>query len=205
MQFMAKKTLNSTQRQLMDLLKENPHESYTIREFQEILNLSTTSLVHHHLKQLEKNGFIKKNPHKSSSYIVLGETPEKVVAYLPLFGHAQCGPDGEMLDDQIIEHIPVPTKILNFPSSDGFLVEAKGDSMLPRIHEGDFVIAKKANRVDNGTLAVCVYDDETLIKKIQYDEQTILLLSLNPSYSPILVRENLRIVGEVKNILSQSF
>jgi SOS-response transcriptional repressor LexA len=54
MQHMAKKTLNSTQKQLLDLLKENPHESHTIREFQEILNLSTTSLVHHHLKQLEK-------------------------------------------------------------------------------------------------------------------------------------------------------
>lgn len=205
MRDMARKKLNQTQLQIIELIKENPHESYTIREFQEHLGLSTPSLVHHHLRQLEKNGYIKKNPHRNSSYIVMGDSPEREIAYLPLYGHAQCGPDGELLDDSILEHVPVPTRILNFQSSDGFIVEAQGESMLPRIHEGDMVIAKKAEHVANGSLAVCVYDDETLIKKIQYDEQAILLVSLNPSFAPIVVRENLRIVGEVKNVMSQTF
>lgn len=205
MQDMTKKKLNQTQAQLLDLIRENPHESYTIREFQEHLGLSTPSLVHHHLRQLEKNGYLKKNPHRNSSYIVMGESPEKEIAYLPLFGHAQCGPEGELLDDSILEHVPVPTRILNFPSSDGFIVEARGDSMLPRIHEGDMVIARKTSQVPTGSLAVCVYDEETLIKKIQYDEHAILLVSLNPAFAPIVVRENLRVVGEVKNVMSFTF
>ena len=145
-----KKTLNPTQQEILSLLIDNIGYPFTIREIQKDLELSSTSVVSFHLKQLEKKGYIKRNPLDPRDYQIYIDGPEKKIAYLNLYGLAQCGPKGLFLDDTPIDTIPISTKVLSFPSQEAFLVEAKGDSMNPKIQEGDYVIVRKTSEIDNG-------------------------------------------------------
>jgi len=199
---MTSKTLHPSQKRLLDLLIKNIDDPLTIRELQDALGFSSTSVVVHHLKQLDKKGYMKKNPHDSRDYIIVKGGPEKNVIYLNLYGMAQCGHKGSILDGNPIDRIPIPTKLLTFPCTDAFLVKAKGDSMLPKIHEGDLVIAKRSKSIENGTVVVCVNDEEALIKKIHKENGSMILISLNPSYPPMLASKDFRVEGEVKGIIS---
>lgn len=201
---MRQEKLHPIQHKLLDLLTQNIDDPLTFREIQEELDLSSTSVVAHHLRQLEKKGYLKRNPFNTRDYQVLWGAPEKQVAYLNLYGLAHCGPNGSILDGDPMDRIPVSTRLLTFPSSEAFMVRARGDSMTPKISEGDLVIAKKNPAPDNGSVAVCVNDGQALIKKIQKDEKSgaIFLVSLNPSYAPFVASEDFRVEGEVKGVIS---
>jgi repressor LexA len=197
------KKLHPKQEKLLDLLKNNIEEPLTIRELQDEIGASSPSIVHHHIKQLETKGFLRRNPHNPHDYQILAEDPDKKIAFLNLYGMAQCGPNGSMLDGNPIDRIPISTKILGFPSADAFLVKAKGDSMEPKIKNGDIVIAKKGDLPENGNIVVCVNNGEALIKKIQQNGNNIILTSLNQSYDPFLADEDtFKVEGVVRGILS---
>lgn len=197
------KKLHPKQQQLLELLGKNIDDPLTISELQDILQLSSSSTVHHHILQLEKKGYLKRNPNNPRDYQVLSQSPEKQVSYINLYGSAQCGPQGSILEGDPIDRIPVSSKLISFPTSEAFMVRAKGDSMEPRINERDIVIARKAESVENGHLVVCVNNGEVLIKEFQEQAGTKLLVSNNSKYKPIVVEDkNFRIEGVVKIVLS---
>ncbi len=201
---MKKDKLHNIQERLLDLLIKNNEEPLTIRAMQHFLDVSSTSVVARHLIHLEKKGYIKRNQCNPRDYQVLNRHPEKAIVWLNLYGLAQCGKNGMLLGNNPIDRIPVATRLLTFPSTEAFLVKAKGDSMSPRIMDGDLVIARQCKEVVNGKIVVCVNNGEALIKKIQIDN-SIILISLNPLYDPFLVAEDFRIIGEVKGLISRAY
>lgn len=201
---MATQTLHPAQQKLLDLLAKHIDEPLTIRELQESIDASSTSVVAHHIVQLERKGYLKRDPNNPRDYTVL-DGPEKQVAYLNMYGLAQCGPKGSILDGTPVDKIPISTRLLTFPSAEGFLVKAKGDSMIPKINEGDVVIAQKSANADNGNMVVCVNNGEALIKRIQKERNNIILSSLNPRYDPFIAAKDFRIEGIVKGVVSNSF
>lgn len=204
---MIDKSLHPVQKKLLNLLIKNAEDPLTVREMMEILDISSTSVVAHHLSQLEKKGYLKKNPYNPRDYQVLKGAPEKQVTYLNLYGLAHCGPSGSILEGNPIERLPISTRLLTFPSSEGFLVKAKGDSMSPKISEGDLVIAKRTEDVESGRIAVCVNNGEALIKKVQKEKtngsERTILISLNPIYAPFLASDDFRVEGEVRGIITR--
>lgn len=198
------KKLHTSQKKLLKLLKNNIEEPLTIRELQVELGISSPSVVYHHIQQLEKKGYLRRNPNNAHDYQILAENPDKKIAFLNLYGMAQCGPNGTILDGNPIDRIPLSTKILGFSSEDAFLVRAKGNSMEPKIKNGDLVIVKKTNTPEDGNIVVCVNNEEVLIKKIQrIDKDNIVLTSINPVYKAILAdKNNFKIEGIVKSVLS---
>lgn len=194
--------LHPTQEKLLRLLEDTIDEPLTIRELQDRLGLSSPSLVQHHIQQLEKKGYLKRNPDNPQDYHLL-KNPERPVVYLNLYGLAQCGPNGSILDGAVIDRIPISTKLLSFPASEAFLVRARGDSMKPLIREGDIVIARKTNTADVGKLVVCVNNGEALIKRFYRADDHVLLESENRKYNPFVAsRDDFRIEGEVKSVIS---
>ena len=157
--------LHPAQKKLIDILKDNFAEPLTIRQLQEYLGVSSPSVVQHHIFQLEKKGFLRRNPSNPRDYQILADSPEKRVVFINLYGMAQCGPSGSMLDGNPIDRIPVATKLLGFPASQAFLVKAKGTSMIPKINPGDLVIAKKSSDAPDDSIVVCCNNGEVLIKK----------------------------------------
>ncbi|MFA5961524.1 MAG: S24 family peptidase [Parcubacteria group bacterium] len=194
------KTLHSTQKKLLELLKEHFDDPLTIRELQEKLDVSSTSLVHHHILQLEKNGFLKRNPNNPQDYEIIADSPDKKIIFLNLYGLAHCGPGESILDGSPVDRIPLSRKLVS--SADSFLVKAKGDSMYPKINNGDLVITKKTNNFDNGDIVVCVNNGGALIKKIRKEKDHIWLFSINEKFEPFLATEDFKVEGLVKGVIS---
>ena len=199
------KSLHKTQKELLELLKKNIEDPLTIRELQDILGISSPSVVYHHIRQLENRGFLKRNPHNPKDYQILTE-PEKPIVYLNLYGMAQCGPNGSILEGNPEKRVPISSWLIKFPAEEAFLVKAKGDSMIPKIREGDLVIARKSNTAESKDIVVCVYNSETLIKKFHRQGNQIILQSENETkYSPIIAEQDeVRIEGVVKGIIQYS-
>lgn len=196
------KKIHPVQQKLLQLLKQNQLNPLTVRELQEELNVSSTSVVFHHITQLEKLGYLRRNPGNSRDYQIVSDAPEKLITYLNLYGMAQCGPKGSILDGNPIEQVPISTKILGFSSSEAFMVKAKGESMKPKINPNDLVIVKKANTANNGDVVVVVNNGEVLIKKYQLIDKKILLASFNKKFDTFFAADDFKIEGIVKGVYS---
>lgn len=201
---MRNKELHPVQNQLLKLLAQNSDDPLTVRELQEQLELSSTSVVAHHMQQLEKKGYLKRNPYNPKDYQVMStDAPESAVAHLNLYGLAACGPEGSLLDGDPIDRVPISSMLLSFPAFEAFMVKAKGKSMEPRIWEGDYVIAKKTNKPENGKIYVCVNEGEALVKRVQIDGTTKILHSFNPDFQPFIAAKDFRVEGEVRGLFSR--
>ncbi|MDR2431938.1 MAG: HTH domain-containing protein [Candidatus Margulisbacteria bacterium] len=198
--------LHPQQEQLLEILKKSRNDPLTIRELQEALSVSSTSVVAHHIKQLEKKGLLKRDPANPRHYAVLDDDGGARITYLPVYGLAQCGPRGSILDNNPLDKIAISSELVRFPVEEMFLVKARGDSMLPKISSGDLVFVRRANAAADGEVVVCVNDGEALIKKYQRDKKQALLSSLNSEkYAPFAAAEDFRIEGIVKGVLSYKF
>lgn len=198
---MSETRLHPAQEKLIEILSKNMDEPLTVRELQDLIGASSTSVVVHHMSQLEKKGYLKKNPNNSRDYQIL-KRPDKEIAYLNLYGLAACGPEGSILDGNPIDRIPVSTKLLSFPASKAFMVKAKGDSMLPKINPGDFVVVEKSNKAENGVTALCVNDGQVLIKKINLQNKKVILVSLNTEFEPFIAADDFRVEGIIRGVIS---
>jgi len=196
--------LHKNQISIFRLLQENSDSPLTIRKIQSMLDFSSPSVVLHHIQKLESKGYIKRNPSNPRDY-QLFQSPERPIVYINHYGYAQCGKNGTFLDGNPIDRIPVASKLLKFLTSEAFMVKAKGNSMEPRIKEGDLVIAQKSKVAANDDIVVCVFENEVLIKQYFKKDNTVTLISMNSKeHPPIIVHENLNIEGVVKNVLTYS-
>ncbi|PMC48587.1 hypothetical protein CJ217_01660 [Streptococcus sp. UMB1385] len=67
-----------------------------------------------------------------------------------------------------------------------FALRIKGDSMQPKIDDGDVVIVRQQSDANSGdTVIALVNGDDATCKKLQKTENGIMLLSTNPNYLPM--------------------
>lgn len=103
--------------------------------------------------------------------------------YIPILGKVIAGVPVEAVED-IIGKIQINENLAK--TGNFFALEVKGDSMQPRLQEGDIVVVKEQADVESGQIAiVCVNGDEYTIKKIKKSESGITLIPFNPAYEPI--------------------
>ena len=73
-----------------------------------------------------------------------------------------------------------------------------GDSMEPKYHNGDVALIKKTGYDFDGLVYAVVYNEETYIKKVFLEENTVRLVSINDNYKDIIASiEEVNIVGVV--------
>ncbi len=123
---------------------------------------------------------------------------------IPLYNSVSAG-FGTRADDYIIDYIAT---IIKNPEevADTIAIKVKGDSMYPKIEDGDIIVVRKQDSVDNGSIAVMLLDGEDgLVKKVKYDKDSIELISINPEYKPRVFEGKevlrLRVVGLVKQVI----
>ncbi len=84
-----------------------------------------------------------------------------------------------------------------------FYLVVKGDSMEPRIQDGDLALIHRQTTLENGDLGVLVYGDdgEGTLKKYVVRGNSILLQPFNPSYEPLVLKgeelNHLYVAGKV--------
>lgn len=102
---------------------------------------------------------------------------------------------GNFIND---ENIPC-TKIYTSERRADFAIKISGDSMEPDIYNGDILLIKKQEKVNNGQIGIFVYDSELLCKKLYKNKKRISLISLNKKYNPIDISSNRRfdVIGMV--------
>ncbi|MFZ5631082.1 MAG: LexA family protein [Spirochaetota bacterium] len=198
------KKLHPTQKQLLDLLSKLSGEGYTIRELQENLGLSTPSLVFFHLQQLEKKGHIERNPMNPADYRVRQPPEESGLFLVNLYGLARCGPSGTILSGDVEERIELPPQFAGINLRSPFMVRAHGDSMEPRILDGDLVLFEARTEVPDGSIIACSDTGRAYIKRMVRSGKKILLYSLNPKYEPFPADpETFRIEGLAQAVLGR--
>ena len=68
-------------------------------------------------------------------------------------------------------------------------VRISGNSMEPKISDGDIVWVKECSQVENGEIGIFIFDGDAYCKKLKKDtkKRLLYLVSLNPDYDPIKV------------------
>ena len=85
-----------------------------------------------------------------------------------------------------------------------FGLKVKGDSMSPRIQDGDVVIVKKQNTCETGDVCVVMVNGfDATLKQVKKDYNGIMLVPFNTEYKPMFYSNKdieelpIRIIGKV--------
>ena len=121
---------------------------------------------------------------------------------IPLLGRVAAGKP--LFDDgNVIGEVLVDPKLVA-GESDLYALKVRGDSMSPKILDGDTLIVREQSTADDGEIViVTVNGDEGTCKKLKRYPDALALVSINPLYEPIMYTweevEQLpvRIVGKV--------
>lgn len=130
-------------------------------------------------------------------------TPEPMVN-IPLVGSVSCGMP-LFAEDNIEGYISTPESSLTSGEA-YFWLHAKGDSMINAgIQEGDLLLIRRQDDVDNGDIAVvAINGDEATLKRVLKKENAIILQPENPAYEmKIFVgkeMENIHIRGRLMEL-----
>lgn len=123
---------------------------------------------------------------------------------VPIFESASAGFGVAAIND-IVDYIALPFRT-KAEADETLCIRVKGDSMSPKIEDGDLIQVQKQTSVDSGDVAVVLIDsEEGLVKKVEYDKEYIKLISFNPYYPPIEFKGKdvlrISVVGKVKKII----
>ena len=116
---------------------------------------------------------------------------------IPVLGKVAAGIPIEMIED-IVDYEEIPSSMTK--TGDYFALQVKGDSMQPRICEGDVLIIKKQDDAESGDIVIATVDgqDATCKRLMKYAEG-ISLISLNQKYDPMFFSnsDDVKIIGKV--------
>lgn len=121
---------------------------------------------------------------------------------IPVFDSVSAG-FGCYADSSAVSY--KPACLSNASEAENFLwINVKGDSMSPKIENGDTILVRRQESVENGSVAVVMIEDEAVVKKVKYGKDWIELHSFNPYY-PVRrfekqETEKISIVGLVKEV-----
>ena len=102
---------------------------------------------------------------------------------IPVLGRVVAGIPLEAVEE-ILDYEEITPELA--ATGEFFALQVKGDSMLPKLEEGDVVIVKKQEDVETGDIAiVLVNGDEATIKQVKKVNGGIMLYGFNPDvYEP---------------------
>ena len=128
---------------------------------------------------------------------LMGDVPNKKIKTIPVLGRVAAGIPIDAIEE-IIDYEEVDDKLSSL--GELFGLQIKGDSMTPRICDGDVVIVKQQSTAESGDIVIATINgDDAVCKRLQIYANAVLLYSLNPAYDPIDVtgREDFKILGKV--------
>lgn len=197
---MAQGKITAKQQEILKYIKETIlKKGYppAVREICEAVKLKSTSSVHSHLEQLEKNGYIRRDPTKPRTIEIMDDCfnlTRREVVNVPLIGTVAAGTP-ILAQENIENYFPFPVEML--PNSEVFMLNVKGDSMIEAgILNKDKVIVEQTNTARNGDMVVALVDDSATVKTFYKENGHIRLQPQNSSMEPIILSE-VKILGKV--------
>jgi len=118
-------------------------------------------------------------PYDYSKDLPLEAVVPKGFDRVPILGSAPAGKKS-FAHDEVEQWVPLPREITKGHRT--YLLRVNGDSMIPRINPGDFIIVDADAQPENGQTVVIRIDGEPAIKRFSHYGETIVLESTNPKY-----------------------
>ncbi len=185
----------------------------TVREIGEQVGLASPSTVHAHLANLERAGYLRRDPTKpraleltrreraaAGASVSVPDVGE--VRVLPLVGDIAAG--GPLLAEENVEdHLAVPDTISR--GGEEFLLRVKGDSMVDAgILEGDYVVVQRQQTARDGDIVVALAGDdeaadEATVKRFFRESGRVRLQPENAALEP-LYPAHVSILGKVVGV-----
>lgn len=123
---------------------------------------------------------------------------------IPVLGRVAAG-----IPITAAEYVIDTEEISQAMAADGeyFGLQIKGDSMEPKISNGDVVIVRKQSDADDGDLVIALVNgNDAVCKRLKKYAEGIALLSTNPAYEPMyfsekeIIEKPVEIIGKVKEL-----
>ena len=202
---MDKSKLTPIQQKILDYIKE---ETLTkgfppsVRDICAAVNLKSTSSVFTHLGNLEKKGYIKRDPTKPRAITICDDSFNMIrteIVSIPVVGQVAAGAP-ILAEENIDSYIPIPASMCP-KGSDAFILNVKGDSMINAgIYNGDQIFVEVCNTAKNGDQFVALIDDSATVKTFYKENGHIRLQPENDSMDPIIV-DDCKILGKVFGVM----
>lgn len=178
----------------------------TAKEIADYVNVaeSTMSLYENGKREPDYNTLLKIAEFLNVGIDVLfgnEESAPKIGIKIPVYGTVAAGVPIEAITD-IEDYEEIDEDMAR--NGDHIALKIKGDSMEPRMVNGDVVIVRlQPDACDGETAIVMVNGDEATCKKIKKTPEGIMLISTNPAYEPMFYSNKqieelpIRILGKV--------
>jgi repressor LexA len=180
----------------------------TVREIGERVGLASPSTVHAHLANLERAGYLKRDPTKPRALELTGlrrpdarSSREDTSQALPLVGDIAAG-SPLLAEENIEEYLALPEQLVGAAD---FILRVKGDSMIEAgILDGDLVVVRKSDTAVNGDIVVALAGDdesadEATVKRYFRESGRVRLQPENAALEPIYAK-HVQILGKVVGV-----
>jgi repressor LexA len=202
-----KKTLTLRQESILKFIKSYLDENGyppTYREIGKQFEISSTFGVKRHIDALAKKGYLNYESNQSRTLSVnedenypKNEITESIQT-IPIVGRVAAG--YPIFSEENIEGTLKVDSSLIKGSKNCFGLKVNGESMINAgILDGDLVMVKTENDVNNGDIVIALLGDESTMKRYYKNKNTTKLLPENKNFDLIDVtgREDFKIVGKV--------
>jgi len=184
----------------------------TVREIGEAVGLASPSTVHAHLANLERAGYLRRDPTKPRALELVGRerapAAEEVgeagrVRVLPLVGQIAAGAP-LLAEENVEQHIAVPEP-LSSGVGEEFLLRVRGDSMIEAgILEDAYVVVRRQQTAANGDIVVALVGedetaDEATVKRFFREDGRVRLQPENSALEP-LYPAHVQLLGKVTGV-----
>ena len=184
----------------------------TVREIGEAVGLASPSTVHGHLANLERAGYLRRDPTKPRALELVGREraaaePGAVdaarVRVLPLVGQIAAG--GPLLAEQNVEDYLAVPEPLSSGGGEEFLLRVRGESMIEAgILPDDYVVVRRQQTAQNGDIVVALAGEdeateEATVKRFFRESGRIRLQPENRALEP-LYPAHVQILGKVVGV-----
>ena len=193
--------LNDKQLLIYEFLKDFTSEKGyppTVREICKAVGLKSTSSVHGHLKHLEKEGLIKRDPTKPRALEIVDSVVKKEMINVAIIGRVTAGLP-ILANENMEDSFPLPLDYVKH-NNDLFMLKISGSSMIKAgILDGDFAIIERTQTASNGDKIVALIENEATLKTFYRENDHIRLQPENDEMEPIIV-DNCSILGKLIGI-----
>ena len=169
-----------------------------VREICEAVNLKSTSSVHSHLETLERNGYIRRDPTKPRAIEIVDDNfnlTRRELVNVPVVGRVAAG-EPILAVENVENYFPIPAEFM--PNSQTFMLNVKGESMINAgILDGDQSLVQQQSTAENGDIVVALIDDSATVKTFYKEDGYYRLQPENDTMEPIIVKDDLKILGKV--------
>jgi repressor LexA len=212
--------LSARQKEILHYIEDFVHgHGYppAIRQIQEKLDISSTSVVAYNLKALESKGLLKREGKVSRGITIPQSAPVRLThaeaTMVPILGVITAGqplPDPEDTSTGSAEMIEVPADLASAEKlKDVYALRVRGHSMIDAlIADGDIVLLRYQETAENGQMVAVRIEDENSVtlKRFYRDGTRVRLQPANVTMDPIFVEAaNVRVQGRVVGVLRQMF